>query len=181
MKASKPQEQTNGPFIVALLQHLIVIKTSSWWIGKTRQAYSFQRVGAPGNLTLLWMTLLLPSKACAELVKCRGKRKAVVPDVAAKKTIELCGCTEWLPHFEFVISDCCGFPGFCNKINMIQGFAESLQHDSSNQSEIAVLLWSRLLFYIPYFLQIRNGLGSSVFKLCCEDSAKPCTYSLKWL
>ena len=28
----------------------------------------------------------------------------------------------------------------------VQGFAESLQHDSSNQSEIS---WSRLLFYIP--------------------------------
>ena len=57
-----------------------------------------------------------------------------------------------------------------------------LQHDSSNQSEIVMIKLyccgpgdcSRYpLLY--YFFQIRNGLGSSVFKLCCKDSAKPCT------
>ena len=64
----------------------------------------------------------------------------------------------------------------------VQGFAESLQQDSSNQSEIVMIklyccgpdYCSRYpLLY--YFFQIRNGLGSSVFKLCCKDSAKPCT------
>ena len=70
--------------------------------------------------------------------------------------------------------------GQCNQL--VQGFAESLQQDSSNQSEIVMIklyccgpgYCSRYpLLY--YFFQIRNGLGSSVFKLCCKDSAKPCT------
>ena len=57
-----------------------------------------------------------------------------------------------------------------------------MQQDSSNQSEIVMIklcccgpdYCSRCpLLY--YFFQISNGLGSSVFKLCCKDSAKPCT------
>ena len=70
-------------------------------------------------------------------------------------------------------------------LKLLQGFAESLQHDSSNQSEIVMIklyccgpdYCSRCpLLY--YFFQIRNGLGSSVFKLCCKDSAKPCMIKL---
>ena len=73
-------------------------------------------------------------------------------------------------------------PGICAPV---QGFAESLQHDSSNQSEIVMIklyccgpgYCSRYpLLY--YFFQIRNGLGSSVFKLCCKDSVPPDTHSL---
>ena len=30
-------------------------------------------------------------------------------------------------------------------------------------------------FFFAGETAIRNGLGSSVFKLCCKDSAKPCT------
>ena len=63
----------------------------------------------------------------------------------------------------------------------VQGFAESLQHDSSNQSEIVVIklyccgpAYCSIYPLLYYFFQIRNGLGSSVFKLCCKDSAKPC-------
>ena len=70
---------------------------------------------------------------------------------------------------------------------LLQGFAESLQQDSSNQSEIVMIklyccgpgYCSRYpLLY--YFFQIRNGLGSSVFKLCCKDSAKPCICRHTW-
>ena len=59
---------------------------------------------------------------------------------------------------------------------MIQGL-----QDSSNQSEIVMIkLYSCGPGYcsryplLYYFFQIRNGLRSSVFKLCCKDSAKPC-------
>ena len=31
---------------------------------------------------------------------------------------------------------------------------------------------------LNYFFQIRNGLGSWVFKLCCKDLAKPCILGL---
>ena len=65
---------------------------------------------------------------------------------------------------------------------MVQGFAESLQQDSSNQSEIVMMKlyccgpdYCSIYPLLYYFFQIRNGLGSSVFKLCCKDSAKPCT------
>ena len=63
----------------------------------------------------------------------------------------------------------------------VQGFAESLQQDSSNQSEIVMIKlyccgpgYCSRYPLLHYFFQIRNGLGSSVFKLCCKDSAKPC-------
>ena len=68
---------------------------------------------------------------------------------------------------------------------LVQGFAESLQHDSSNQSEIVMIKlyccgpgYCSIYPLLYYFFQIRNGLGSSVFKLCCKDSAKPCIYRL---
>ena len=65
-------------------------------------------------------------------------------------------------------------------VKKVQGFAESLQHDSSNQSEIVMIKlyccgpdYCSIHPLLYYFFQIRNGLGSSVFKLCCKDSAKP--------
>ena len=65
---------------------------------------------------------------------------------------------------------------------LIQGFAESLQQDSSNQSEIVLIKlyccgpdYCSIYPLLYYFFQIWNGLGSSVFKFCCKDSAKPCT------
>ena len=62
----------------------------------------------------------------------------------------------------------------------LQGFAESLQHDSSNQSEIVMIKlyccgpdYCAIYPLLYYFFQIRNDLGSS--RLCCKDSAKSCT------
>ena len=70
-----------------------------------------------------------------------------------------------------------------NLQSSVQGFAESLQQDSSNQSEIVMIKlyccgpdYCSIYPLLYYFFQIRHGLGSSVFKLCCKDSAKPCTY-----
>ena len=61
----------------------------------------------------------------------------------------------------------------------VQGFAEYLQQDSSNQSEIVMIKlyccgpdYCSIYPLLYYFFQIRNGLGSSV---CCKDSAKPCS------
>ena len=66
-------------------------------------------------------------------------------------------------------------------LGFVQGFAESLQQDSSNQSEIVMIKlyccgpeYCSIYPLLYYFFQIRHGLGSSVFKLCCKDSAKPC-------
>ena len=69
-----------------------------------------------------------------------------------------------------------GATGFCRIFA-----TRFLQQDSSNQSEIVMI---KLYYCGPgycsrypllyYFFQKRNGLRSSVFKLCCKDSAKPC-------
>ena len=77
----------------------------------------------------------------------------------------------------------CLSPYCCMTSNLkftVQGFAESLQQDSSNQSEIVMIKlyccgpdYCSIYPLLYYFFQIRNGLGSSVFKLCCKDSAKP--------
>ena len=81
---------------------------------------------------------------------------------------------------------CCVHSPFLAHSELIQGFAESLQHHSSNQSEIVMIKlyccgpdYCSIYPLLYYFFQIRHGLGSSVFKLCCEDSAKPCTVSLQ--
>ena len=57
-----------------------------------------------------------------------------------------------------------------------------LQNLCNNQSEIVMIKlyccgpdYCSIYPLLYYFFQIRNGLGSSVFKLCCKDSAKPCT------
>ena len=68
-------------------------------------------------------------------------------------------------------------------ICVVQGFAESLQQDSSNQSEIVMIKlyccgpdYCSIYPLLYYFFQIRHGLGSL---LCCKDSAKPCTVLCK--
>ena len=53
-------------------------------------------------------------------------------------------------------------------------FLESLQQDSSHQSEIGLYCCGPGYPLLYYYVQIKNGLGSSGFKLCYEDPAKPC-------
>ena len=120
----------------------------------------------------------------------------------AKPTIELnqqCSCTTTISVLCFAgwLSECTASQTAQNNtpwsnveyfhhrvcIFLLQGFAESLQHDSSNQSEIVMIKlyccgpdYCSIYPLLYYFFQIRNGLGSSVFKLCCKDSAKPCMW-----